>query len=259
METEIMHGQFLRGKKGGVNWDRSWHWIAKGDIKACTEALIWSAQEQASRAKYTKFYIDKSSESPICRMCGQKAETISYLVSECSKLAPREYKRRHDNVTRYIHWQLCIKGGFERADRWYNQQPEAIIENENYKLLWDFTIQCDRMIEARRQDIVLVDKMNKEVKIKDIAVPGYSRVKEKELEKIEKYQYLREEIGHVWQMRIAVPGDSRVKEKELEKIEKYQYLMEEIGHVWQMRNATVVAAVIGALGVISDKFEKHIK
>ena len=45
---------------------------------------------------------------------------------------------------------------------------------------------------------------------------------------------------------IAEPGDSRVKEKELEKIEKYQYLREEIGHVWQMRNATVVPVVIGA-------------
>ena len=47
--------------------------------------------------------------------------------------------------------------------------------------MWDFTIQCDRTIEARRPDIVLVDKKNKEVIIIDIAVPGDSRVKEKEL------------------------------------------------------------------------------
>ena len=40
------------------------------------EVLICSAQEQALRTNYTKFYIDKSSESPICRMCGKKAETI---------------------------------------------------------------------------------------------------------------------------------------------------------------------------------------
>ena len=53
------------------------------------------------------------------------------------------------------------------------------------------------MIKARPPDIVLVDKMNKEIKIIDIAVPGDSRVKEKELEKMEKYQYLRKEIGHV--------------------------------------------------------------
>ena len=46
-------------------------------------------------------------------------------------------------------------------------------------------IQCDRMIEARRPDIALVNKKNKEIKIIDIAVPGDSRVKEKEFEKIE--------------------------------------------------------------------------
>ena len=152
-KQKIMHGQFLRDKEG-VDWDRSWHWIAQGDMKGCTEALICSAQEQGLRTNYAKFYIDKSSESPICRMCGENTETISHLVSGCSNLAQREYKRRHDNVARYIHWQLCIEWGFERADRWYNQQPEAIIENKNYKLLWDFTIQCDRMIEARRPDIV---------------------------------------------------------------------------------------------------------
>ena len=58
-------------------------------------------------------------------------------------------------------------------------------------------IQWDRMIKARQPDIASVDKKNKEVKIIGIAVPGDSRVKEKELEKIEKHQYLREEIGHV--------------------------------------------------------------
>ena len=129
--------------KEGVNWERSLQWIAKGDMKGCTEALNCSAQEEALRTNYTKCYIDKSSESPMCRMCGEKAETISHLVMECSKLAHREYKKRHDNAARYVYWQLCSKGGFERADRWYNQQPEAIIENESYKLLGDFTIQCD--------------------------------------------------------------------------------------------------------------------
>ena len=58
---------------------------------------------------------------------------------------------------------------------------------------------------------------------------------------------------------IAVPGDSRVKEKELEKIEKYQMLREEIGHVWQMNKVTVIPVVIGALGVISDKFERYME
>ena len=33
-------------------------------------------------------YIDKTSESPVCGMCGEKGEILSHLVtSECSKLA----------------------------------------------------------------------------------------------------------------------------------------------------------------------------
>ena len=117
------------------------------------------------------------------------------------------------------------KGGLERAEKWYEQQPGAVIENENFKLLWDFTIQCDRFIEARRPDVVLIDKKNKEVKIIDV----------------------------------AVPGDSGVTEKELEKIEKYQMLSEEIGNVLQMNKVTVVPVKIGALGVISDKFKRYIE
>ena len=94
---KVMHGQFVRDKEG-VKWDKSWQWLAKGDLKGCTEALICSAQEQALRTNYTKFHIDKNADSPLCRMCGEKGETISHLVSEGGKLAQREYKRRHDNV-----------------------------------------------------------------------------------------------------------------------------------------------------------------
>ena len=47
--------------------------------------------------------------------------------------------------------------------------------------------------------------------------------------------------------------------KELEKIEKYQMLREEIRRLWQVSNVTVIPVVVGALGVISDKFERYIK
>ena len=46
-----MHGQYVRGKEG-TDWDRTWQWIAKGDLKECTEALICSAQEQVENKLY---------------------------------------------------------------------------------------------------------------------------------------------------------------------------------------------------------------
>ena len=44
----------------------------------------------------------------------------------------------------------------------------------------DFNIQCDNIIEARRPDIVIVEKEEKVCKVTDIAIPGGSRVAEKE-------------------------------------------------------------------------------
>ena len=39
------------------------------------------AQGQALRTNYIKFYIDKTSESPMSRMCGDKGESVSHLTS----------------------------------------------------------------------------------------------------------------------------------------------------------------------------------
>ena len=49
--------------------------------------------------------------------------------------------------------------------------PKSVEENEEVKLLWDFTIQTDREIHHRRPDIVIQKKKPKETIIVDIAVP----------------------------------------------------------------------------------------
>ena len=81
-----MHGQYVREKEG-IDWDRTWQWTAKGDLKGYTEALTCSSQEQALRTNYMRFHIDHTAESPLCRMCGSKGETVAHVLSECSKLA----------------------------------------------------------------------------------------------------------------------------------------------------------------------------
>ena len=111
------------------------------------------------------------------------------MVSECGNLAQTKYKGRHDNVARYIHWQLRRKCGLKRANSWYQQKPEGVVKSENFKILWDFT-QCDRKIEARRPGILFIDKKEREVVIIDVAIVGDDRAKDKELAKLEKYQLL---------------------------------------------------------------------
>ena len=42
-------------------------------------------------------------------LCGDKNGTIKHILSECSKLAQKEYKTRHDWIERVINWELCKK------------------------------------------------------------------------------------------------------------------------------------------------------
>ena len=88
-----MHGQFARDMED-KDKNNTWRWMTKSDLKRCTEALICSAQEQPIRTNYIKYNIEKTAESPLCRMCGTRNETISHIVSECGKLAQKEYKAR---------------------------------------------------------------------------------------------------------------------------------------------------------------------
>ena len=49
---------------------------------------------------------------------------------------------------------------------------------------WHINNQCDNVIEARRPDIILIDKKERKRIIIDTAVPANVRVEEKEKEKV---------------------------------------------------------------------------
>ena len=50
--------------------------------------------------------------------------------------------------------------------------------------MWNFSIKTDHVIEALRPDLVVVDKKERSCKIIVFAVPGDSRIEEKEKDKI---------------------------------------------------------------------------
>ena len=79
-EGQPLHGQFRKITEG-VRGKRSWDWLKK-------------------------VYLKK--------------ETLAHVVSECSKLAQKEYKQvRYDNVAKMLHWKLFEKWGFNKAEKWY--------------------------------------------------------------------------------------------------------------------------------------------
>ena len=39
--------------------------------------------------------------------------------------------------------------------------PAPVLENDSHKLLWDFNIQTDHLIPARRPDLMIINQENK--------------------------------------------------------------------------------------------------
>ena len=71
--------------------------------------------------------------------------------------------------------------------------PESVLENELHKILWDFQIQTDHLISARRPDLEIVKEKKKRKKEKitcrivNFVVLADHMVKVKESKKKDKY------------------------------------------------------------------------
>ena len=94
-----------------------------------------AAHNQSIRTNLIKAKIYKSEGGCLCRVCRKVDESIAHIVSSCSKLAQKEYRRRHDNLGKIVHWKLARKYNFEAGDKWYEHEPESVLENEDYKIL----------------------------------------------------------------------------------------------------------------------------
>ena len=191
-EGKQHYGRFKR--LINISHDKTWTWLRKRNFKREIESLLIASQNSAIRTNHIKTRIDKTQQNSKCGLCGDRDETINHIISECSKLAQKEYKPRHDWVGMVIHWEMCKKFKFDHKNKWYMHNPASVLENDTHKLLWDFDIQTDHLISARRPDLIVINNKKKICKIVDFAVPANHRIKLKECEKRDKYLDLAREL-----------------------------------------------------------------
>ena len=111
--------------------------------------LVHAIQDQAVKTRYIENNIYKTTENDKCRKCNEKAETIHHITSGCPKYANTLYLKRHNNVAKYLHLKICLNSDLVKKNcEWYKYEPLPVLENENFKILWDFSIQTDREIRA---------------------------------------------------------------------------------------------------------------
>ena len=82
--------------------------------------------------------------------------------------------------------------------------PAPVQENDTHKLLWDFNIQTDHLIPAKRPDLIIINKKKRICKIVDFAVLADHRINLKECEKKDKYLDLARELKKLWNMKVTI-------------------------------------------------------
>ena len=82
--------------------------------------------------------------------------------------------------------------------------PAPVLENDSHKLLWDFNIQTDHLIPAKKPDHIIINKRKRICKIVDFAVPADHRINLKKSEKKDKYLDLARELKKLWDMKVTI-------------------------------------------------------
>ena len=82
-----------------------------------------------------------------------------------------------------IQWELCKKLMFDSTNQWYMCNPESVLENDMHKLLWNFEIQTEHLMSARRPDLIIINKNEKN--LQDCGLSGSGGAQSK-IERIQK-------------------------------------------------------------------------
>ncbi len=92
----------------------------------------------------------------------------------------------------------------DHTNKWYMHNPAPVLENDTHKLLWDFNIQTDHLIPARRPDLIIINKKQKKKRTCKIVDSADHRINLKECEKKDKYLDLARELKKLWNMKVTI-------------------------------------------------------
>ncbi|XP_063891684.1 uncharacterized protein LOC135117143 [Helicoverpa armigera] len=202
-KKKVLHGRHPHDlEQPHIDTIASNKWLKIGNLFPETEGFIIAIQDQIINTKnYRKYIIkDPTATNDKCRKCHTQPETIQHITGACTTLTQTDYTHRHNQVANIIHQKLALKHRLiqDTNTPYYKYTPQTVLENNTHKLYYDRAILTDRTVHYNRPDITLQDKINKVTYLIDIAVPNTHNLQKTIVEKISKYEELKEEVTRIW-------------------------------------------------------------
>ena len=264
--TQKMKENYLQKVMQSDVWGKqnicSHKWLQRnlGSIKTASIVTMLEQMVETNAWKVLRGQIDVSD---MCRLCKKHKETVHHLVSGCTTLAGKEYLQRHNKalmvfaVSWAVEVELLPKGATWFKERW---ESGKVLENENFKLRWDFDAKLMRYGVHRRPDLWLENKNEKKIWIVDMACPMEMNLEKKVGEKLKNYKQLAFETREKrpnWDVRIiplvvgSLGGVAEGMEKELKLLlgndKLAQLVNAEMVKIVLMESESIVRAVLSSL------------
>ena len=173
----------------------SFQWLQLGLNPEKTSAIIQMC-EQMVETKYWKKIKGLGGADDKCRLCGKYLENVQHILAGCEKLAGIEYIKRHNKALSLFAFEFGRRFNLIQEEKWYkfNWENNRIIENGEWKVMWDFQYQGRKENINRRPDLTIENKIKRKIWLYDMACPMENNIEKKKNEKLTKYRQIAFEI-----------------------------------------------------------------
>ena len=121
------------------------------------------------------------------------ARNYAGIIDACLQT---QYKKRHNLVASFIHWNLAKLARFCVHEQWWKHVPEKVLNNSDWKNLWDYTFQTGSSLPHDRPDITFF--ISAKIKFIDVSILEDSQISQKSVEKSDRYRDLSMIVSRLW-------------------------------------------------------------
>lgn len=183
IKEKKMHGILFENEENRIDVKQSSLWLKKGNISPQEEGMLCKLQDR------NIFY-----ENRMCPHCHQKRMSVDHLATSCGRMLNFDYKKRHNDIVRCIHFMFAKKYGLSKNKRLKNYKVENVVSNERVRIKSDLPILTENRIEHNKPDLLIHDLKTKEITIIEVGVTNKRDVSTVEVTKGRKYEFLAGEL-----------------------------------------------------------------
>lgn len=112
--------------------------------------------------------------------------------------------RRHNEVLRCIHLQLCPNYGLKKSKKISKHSVQECVSNERVEIRVDTRIPTGIQVKCNKPDIFILNKAKKELLIVKVGITSFDNLRTVETEKKHKYDLLANHCGVLYKSKTKI-------------------------------------------------------